>query len=345
MSSKIRKSMEGKLLSRQQAGWSRRFLARHNNANDPRRKFKPVPLEVLRGNGNDGYIRTAVERRRHKHGMAIKLLIVGDDYDTVEAARQLKPPSEWPEPCLPRGAACKKFNIRWAALKRAIRAGVVHPRIWVHLPDSGGRQKEMVYPESELKAIEGAECLPRPGDPRRELDIEGEKYIPVAETVDLLNKAGKLTGNGRPWTKWDVLREAALGAFACRRVERHPFLRRSRYNSGILLLSKEKVQRFARERDPTHSPDFSSVTSKDGTEYKFASLTQRAVVEFLWNCPQCTAHNATIEEHLSDRGIKGATNRFLVSHVFRDKVKGSGKHPAWGRLIVPEAKGVVRLVK
>jgi hypothetical protein len=109
-----------------------------------------------------------------------------------------------------------------------------------------------------------------------------------------------------------------------------------KYILKITRSGKEKATQKIKGEN-WHNKDFTEVVW-DGQKYTF-NKTQSLVVSYLWDNQR--ASEKTIGEQLESQN-----ENYRLRHTFREKKKGKIKiHLAWGKMIVPDGKGIYALNK
>ena len=89
--------------------------------------------------------------------------------------------------------------------------------------------------------------------------------------------------------------------------------------------------------DNWHNNDFTEVLW-NGKKYKFNTPQQTLAVEYLWA-------NKRAREKSIGEAIGSEADNFRLIHIFRQKRKKAKMHPAWGKMIIPDGKGVYALAE
>jgi hypothetical protein len=99
------------------------------------------------------------------------------------------------------------------------------------------------------------------------------------------------------------------------------------------LLAEEKD----RQGKNWHNEDYTEVCW-NGQKYKFDKLQQASAVEYLWR-------NRRAREKSIGEAIGSSADNFRLIHIFRQKGKKTGMHPAWGTMIIQDGRGVFALAE
>jgi hypothetical protein len=96
---------------------------------------------------------------------------------------------------------------------------------------------------------------------------------------------------------------------------------------------RQIIQENGGEEKNWHNMDFSQVTW-NGKKYKFNKPQQALSVMYLWE-------NKSGREKSIGEAIGSDAENFRLIHVFRQK--DETMHPAWGKMIIPDGKGIFTL--